>query len=63
MTDKEQYIEKELAEKESKMKLDAHNKSVVRNMAAKEWHFWEREGRDYSQEDAGEINKGNVREY
>jgi hypothetical protein len=43
VTDKEKFIEKEVAEKEKKMKLDARNRSVVRYMAAKEWHFWERE--------------------
>jgi hypothetical protein len=43
VTDKERFIEKEVAEKEKKMKLDAHNRSAVRYMAAKEWHFWERE--------------------
>jgi hypothetical protein len=43
MTDKEKFIEKEVAAKEKVMKLDAHNKSVVRYMAAKEWHFWERQ--------------------
>jgi hypothetical protein len=43
VTDKEKFIEKEVAEKEKKMKLDVRNRSVVRYMAAKEWHFWERE--------------------
>lgn len=61
---KEYYIEKEVAAKEEKMKLDAHNKSTLRSILGKEYDYWEREGRDYVYgQDEGEINKGNVREY
>jgi hypothetical protein len=40
---KEQWIEKEVAEKEKTMKLDAHNKSTLRAVLGKEHDFWEKE--------------------
>lgn len=61
---REEWIEKEVAEKEKVMFLNAHNKSVLRAILSKEYDFWLREGRDYVYGvDEGEINKGNVREY
>lgn len=61
---KEDYVEKEVAAKEEKMSLDAHNKTTLRSVLGKEYDYWEREGRDYVYgQDEGEINKGNVREY
>lgn len=43
MNDKEKFIEKELAEKQSKMKLDAHNKTTLRSILGKEFDYWERQ--------------------
>lgn len=40
---KEDYVKKEVAAKEEKMKLDAHNKSTLRSMLAKEYEYYERE--------------------
>ena len=40
---REEYIEKEVAETETKMRLDVHNKSTLRSMLGKEFDFWERE--------------------
>lgn len=40
---KAEWIEKEIAEKEKTMKLDAHNKSVLRAMLGKEHDELERE--------------------
>jgi hypothetical protein len=38
---KEEWIEKEVAEQEKKMALDAHNKSTLRSMKSREYDFWE----------------------
>jgi hypothetical protein len=38
---REEYIEKEVVEQETKMRLDVHNKSTLRSMKAKEFDFWE----------------------
>jgi hypothetical protein len=38
---REEYIEKEVAEQETKMRLDVHNKSTLRSMKGKEFDFWE----------------------
>jgi hypothetical protein len=57
--EREEWVEKEVAEKEKTMRLDAHNKNTLRSMLSKEYDFWEREGRDYVYgQDEGEINKG-----
>jgi len=40
---REEWIEKEVAEKEKVMHLDAHNKNVLRSMLEKEHDYWERE--------------------
>jgi hypothetical protein len=60
---REEYIEREVAEKEKVMHLDAHNKSTLRSMLGKEFDQEERSTRDYLDSDAGEPNKGDVREY
>lgn len=38
---REDWIEKEVAEQEKKMHLDARNKSTLRSMKGREWDFWE----------------------
>jgi hypothetical protein len=38
---KSEWIEKEVAAKEAKMRLDAHNRNVLRSMLDKEHDFWE----------------------
>jgi hypothetical protein len=40
---REEWIEKEVAEKEKTMKLDAHNKRTLRAMLGKEHDYWEAE--------------------
>jgi hypothetical protein len=40
---KEEWIEKEVAEKEKAMALDAHNKNTLRSMLGKEHDFEERQ--------------------
>lgn len=41
--EKSDWIEKEVAEQEKKMPLDAHNKSVLRSMKRREFDYWEKE--------------------
>jgi hypothetical protein len=36
-----EWIEKEVAEQEKKMALDARNKSTLRSMKGREYDFWE----------------------
>jgi hypothetical protein len=60
---REEYIEKEVAAKEAVMHLDPQNKSTLRPMLGKEFDQEERSTRDYLDNDAGEPNKGDVREY
>lgn len=40
---REEWIEKEVAEQEDKVPLDAHNKSTLRSMKGREFDHWERE--------------------
>jgi hypothetical protein len=40
---REEWIEKEVAEQEKKVPLDARNKSTLRSMKGKEFDFWERQ--------------------
>jgi hypothetical protein len=38
---KQEWIEKEVEAKGASMRLDAHNKSVLRSMLAAEFDYWE----------------------
>lgn len=58
---KKDYVEKEVAAKEEKMSLDAHNKTTLRSILGKEFEDNERSTRDYSEYDAGEPNKGDYK--
>lgn len=40
---KSEWIEKEVAEIEQAMRLDAHNRRTLRSMLSSEHDFWERE--------------------
>lgn len=40
---KQEWIEKEIHEKEKVVDLDAHNKSTLRSVLSKEHDWWERE--------------------